>query len=125
MGTSTLFKRFNDLSSKLFDLSKEELKEIDELSPYGEQKESVRGWSVEMELNNGNFEPLIWWFGRLMRLRDAPKLLTKKHYDTYRKKQLQISEWKLMKAVLEKELKWLDKEFNRQRAKEYRKRDKK
>jgi hypothetical protein len=125
MGTSTLFKRFNDLSSKLSSLSKEELKEIDELSPYGEQKERVRGWSIEMELHNGNFEPLIWWYGRLMRLRDASKLLAKKHYDTYRGKQLQISEWKLMKGVLEKELKRYDKEFEKQRAGEYRQRDKK
>jgi hypothetical protein len=121
MGTSTIFKRFNDLHLDLARMSKKDLKKIDRLSPWAEEKEYVHGWSAEMELHNGNFYPLIWWYGRLMHLKDAPKLLNKKYYNKYTGKYSRYSEWSLLKSYLEHELEWLDKEYKRERAKEYRK----
>ena len=89
--------------------------------PRGDEKERVHGWTVEMELHNGNIHPLIWWYGQLMRLRDAPKLLTGKYYSKYADKRLRSSEWTPLKAHLEQELELLDKEYKRDRARSYRK----
>ncbi|MBI5046995.1 hypothetical protein HZC07_04685 [Candidatus Micrarchaeota archaeon] len=123
MGTSTIFRRYNDLGRYLASMSKEDLEKIDKLSPWKEEKESVGGWSILMELHNGNMHPLVWWYGRLIHLRDAPKILTKKYYDTYRGKHLQASEWTLFKRYLEGELKALDKEYKRERARQYKKKN--
>jgi len=120
MGTSTIFRRWNDWCAKLANMSKEELEKLDESSPWGEEKERVRGWEVVMELHNGNFHPLIWWYGRLFHLRDAPKLLNKKHYNKYTGKYTRETEWTLVKGIIENELRYLDKEYKRIRAKEYR-----
>ncbi len=117
MGTSTIFRRLNDLGGKLSTMSKEELEKIDNLSPWNGEKESVRGWNVLMEPHNGNFYPLIWWYGRLMRLEDAPQLLAKKHYNKYTGKYSPSSEWTLLKKYLEYELKKLDKEYKKLRRK--------
>jgi hypothetical protein len=43
MGTSTLFKRHNDLGGRLSNMPKEELEKIDNLNPWKEDKEVVRG----------------------------------------------------------------------------------
>lgn len=121
MGTSTIFKRFNDLSGRLSELSKEELGKIDRLSPWSAEKESVSGWSAVMELHNGNATPLIWWYGRLIRLTDAPGLLTKQYYNRYTGKYSQASEWTLLRKYLENELKMLDIEYKKARRKGYKK----
>lgn len=120
MGTSTLFRRYNDFGARLSNLSKKELKEIDALSPWKEEKGVVGGWSAVMELHNGNFYPLIWWYGRLFHLRDAPKILAKKHYNKYTGKMTREYEWTMLKTIIERELKDLDKEFMRAMARERR-----
>ncbi|MFH1200405.1 MAG: hypothetical protein V1708_05025 [Candidatus Micrarchaeota archaeon] len=120
MGTSTIFRRFNDLHGNLAGMSKEDLEKIDQLSPWRAENESVRGWSILMELHNGNFNPLVWWHGRLFHLKDAPLLLTKKYYNRYTGKNSPASEWTLLRKYLEHELKELDKVYKRARAKEYR-----
>jgi hypothetical protein len=96
------------------------LKKLDESSPWGEEKERVRGWEVVMEIHNRDFHPLIWWYGRLFHLRDAPRLLNNKFYNKYTGKYTRETEWTLVKGIIEKELKYLDKEYKRIRAKEYR-----
>ncbi|MFH1285974.1 MAG: hypothetical protein ABIH99_05330 [Candidatus Micrarchaeota archaeon] len=122
MGTSTIFRRHNDLACTLAGMSKKELESIDGLNPWKDEKESVRGWSILMELHNGNFHPLIWWYGRLLYLGDAPKLLTKKHYNYYTGKYSRSSEWTLLKNYLQQELARLDKIYKRYRMKEIRER---
>ncbi len=124
MGTSTIFRRFNDFGGNLASMSKEDLEKIDKLSPWKAEKESVHGWSVLMELHNGNYNPLIWWYGRLMYLRDAPKLLKEKYYNKYTGKYTRESAWTLLKVVLQRELEELDKEYKRARAKRYRMKNK-
>ena len=120
MGTSTLFKRYNDLGGRLAGMSNEDLARIDDLSPWEGKKEIVRGWSAELELHNGNFTPLIWWYGRLMRLTDAPHLLTGKKYNKYAGKSMREYEWTVAKRMILQELEMLDKEFKRARARERR-----
>ena len=120
MGTATIFKRLNDLHGSLADMTKEELEKIDGSSPYSSEKLWLHGWSIEMELHTGNVEPLVWWKGRLMRLRDAPKLLTKKYYNKYSGKYSPSSEWTMLKKYLQAELEQLDKEFKRIKRREYR-----
>lgn len=121
MGTSTLFKRHNDFGARLSTLSKKELEEIDMLSPWKEEKGVVRGWSAAIELHNGNFHPLIWWYGRLFHLKDAPKILTKKYYNKYTGKMTREYEWTIVKTTIERELKYLDNEFRKTKARERRK----
>lgn len=123
MGTSTIFRRYNDVRFDLARMSKEDLEKLDELRPWGAEKESVHGWEALMELHNGNFHPLIWWYGRLFKLHDAPSLLTQRHYNRYTGKYSQASEWTLLRRHLEVELKALDKEYKRTRAKRYRRKE--
>ena len=104
MGTSTIFKRSNDFGGRLADMSKEELEMLDKLSPWKEDKDFVRGWSAIMELHNGNFNPLIWRYGRLFSLDDAPKILTKKYYSRYRGKTMREYEWTLLRRYLDAKL---------------------
>jgi len=120
MGTSTLFRRYNDLRGRLSNMPKEELRKIDGLSPWKDEKEVVGGWSVIMELHNGDVIPLVWWRGRLFRLRDAPSILTERHYNRYTGKFTPAAEWTLLKRYLEAELERLDKEYKRARARQYR-----
>lgn len=109
----------------LAEMPREELKKIDEMSPWGEKlEERVGGWSILMELHNGNIHPLIWWYGRLLRLEDAPKMLTGKHYNKYVGKDMRASSWALLRRYLEYELKRLDKEYRRIKAREYREKKK-
>lgn len=120
MGTSTIFRRFNDMRYGLANMTKEDLEKIDELSPWSKEKESVRGWAALMELHNGNFHPLIWWYGSLFHLMDAPTLLNKKYYSRYSGKHLRSSEWTLLKNYLQGQLGELDKDYKRIKAREYR-----
>jgi hypothetical protein len=112
MGTTTFYLKRNDLGLDFGGMSKKDLKELDKLSPYGEEKRYM-GWSSPMELHNGNVYILVWWQGRLMKLEDAPKLLNKKYYDRYRGKTHNIYEWTLLKSVTMKDLGYLDKEFKK------------
>lgn len=124
MGTSTLFRRYNDFGARLASMTKKELDGLDKLSPWKEEKESVRGWSVLMELHNGNVEPLVWWEGRLFRLRDAPKLLAGKYYNRYTGKYTRESAWTILKGVLRKEIEMFDEKYKRGRRKSRNKKEK-
>lgn len=94
-------------------MSKKDLKKIDESSPWAENTERIQGREAIMELHNGNVHPLIWWHGRLIHLRDSPRLLTKKHYNKHTGKYSQASEWTLLRKHLERELAELDGEYQR------------
>jgi hypothetical protein len=113
MGTTTFFLRHNDMGLGFKNMKKADLKELDELSPWGGDKSHYRGWRVEMELHNGNIDLLVWWKGRLMRLEDAPRLLDDKFYNKYTGKRENIYEWTLLKRSIERDLDCLDKEFKR------------
>ena len=113
MGTSTLFRRYNDLKTDLSTLSKKQLKDIDNLSPWGDKEKSVLGWDVLMELHNSCFYPLVFWGGRLLKLEDAPKALAKKGYDKYKGKETNKYEWTFLKKFLIYEIERLDKEFKK------------
>lgn len=112
MGTSTIFRRHNDLHMPLKSMTKEELEKIDKLSPYSTENERS-GWKAALELHNGNVEILVWWKGKLFSLRDAPEKLTKKYYDKYTGKELNIYEWTLLKNITIKEIKEFDKKFKK------------
>jgi len=112
MGTTTFFLRHNDLKKPLNKMTKKELTELDSLSPYGD-KNDYAGWHVPFELHNGNIYPLVFWKGRLMKLEDAPKILTKKHYNKYRGKEVNEYEWTVLKRYILVELKEFDKEFKK------------
>ena len=113
MGTSTIFRRYNDLKTNLSTLSKKELKRIDNLSPWGVDNRGFKGWEVLMELHNRSFYPLIFWHGRLFRLEDAPKELSKKYWDKYTGKTRKEYEWTLLKKFLLGQIEYLDKEFKK------------
>ena len=97
-------------------MPKEDLKKIDESNPWNKERDGARGWSAVMELHNGNFHPLIWWYGRLIHLRDAPTQLANKHYNKYTGKHVRISDWT---SIMERELKELGKEYKKFRARQY------
>ena len=117
MGTSTIFRRWNDYGGRLATMSKEELEKIDAMSAWKSEKERVMCWEVLMELHNSDFHPLVWWRSQLIRLSDAPQVLAKRHYNKYTGKYSNISEWTLLKKYLEDELKELDKKYKRLRRK--------
>ncbi|MBI5036441.1 hypothetical protein HZC09_03785 [Candidatus Micrarchaeota archaeon] len=73
MGTSTIFRRHNDLYQALSGMSKGQLASLDKASPWRAEQDLPSGWSAPLELHNGNVHVLVWWYGRLMRLEDAPK----------------------------------------------------
>lgn len=112
MGTSTIYKRMNDLGLRFRSMTKKDLKELEKLSPY--KKDSYyHGWSAPFELHNGNVYVLVFWKGRLMKLEEAPKKLDKKYYHTYKGKTLNIYEWTLLKRLILNEINELDKEFKK------------
>lgn len=119
MGTSTIFRRYNDFGGRLATMSKEELAKIDAMSAWKSEKDRVQGWEVLMELHNGNVHPLIWWNGQLFHLRDGPGFLLRRHYNRYTGKYSNISDWTLLKKYLERELKELDKAYRRLKARQY------
>lgn len=111
MGTSTIYLRYNDLKRKLRDRTKEELDNIDALSPHKESH--AFEWHAPLELHNGNVYPLIFWKGKLMRLDKAPFILNNKYYDKYSGKYLKIYEWTLLKKLVLSELERADNEFKK------------
>lgn len=114
MGTTTIFKRWNDLARReLSKMSKKELKDIDKLSPWSREKEMAHGWSCPMELHNGNINVLIWWHGRLMKLEDAPSELTDKYYNRFRGKRMKEYEWTLLSKYIRNQLDYLDNLFKK------------
>ena len=112
MGTSTIYKRMNDLGMNFKEMTKKDLGELEKLSPYGEEK-WYHGWSCPLELHNGNVYPLIFWKGLLMRLEEAPSKLNKKYYNKYSGKTLNEYEWTMLKKFLIAEITRLDKEFKK------------
>jgi len=120
MGTSTIFIRMNDLGLKFEYMSKKDLKELGKLFPFSKDN-WYKGWKAAFELHNGNIYPLIFWKGRLMRLKDAPKELSRKYWDKYTGKTRKEYEWTLLKNFLLNQIEYLDEEFK----KEIRKRNRK
>ena len=116
MGTTTFFLRLNDLKKPLDKMTKKELAELDSLSPYGDKK-SCAGWHVPFELHNGNVYALVFWKGRLMKIEDAPQVLSKKYFSKHRGKEINEYEWTVLKRYLLAEIKSLDKEFKKSRRK--------
>ena len=112
MGTTTFFLRHNDLGKPLSKMGKKELEKLDRLSPYGETQQHA-GWSVPFELHNGNTYALVFWKGRLMKIEDAPKVLSKKYYSKYRGKEVNEYEWTVLKKYMLSEIQRLDKEFKK------------
>ena len=101
-------------------MSKKELEELNNVTPY-DDKPYKGGWLVPLELHNSNMNVLVFWKGRLMRIEDAPKVLSKKYYDTYQGKKLNEYEWTILKRHLLSEIGHLDKEFKKARRKNKRK----
>ncbi len=114
MGTSTIYKKMNDIAIPLSKINKRELKKIDNLSPYSKEKETISGWSCPMELHNGNVNILVWWRGRLMRLEDSPGQLNNKYYNRYSGKTLREYEWTILRRMILREVEYLDKNFKKE-----------
>ena len=112
MGTSTIYKRMNDLRTPLDKWTKKELKQLDQLSPWKEEN-YFKGWSAPLELHNGNIHVLVWWYGRLFRLEDAPAKLTEKYYSRFMGKRLNKYEWTVLRKYIISEANELDKVFKR------------
>ncbi len=112
MGTTTFFLKNNDLGKPLNKMSKEELKKLNNLSPYVETPHFV-GWRVPLELHNGNVYVLVFWKGRLIKIEDAPKALSKKYYSKHRGKEVNEYEWTVLRKYLLAEIQRLDKEFKK------------
>jgi len=112
MGTTTIYKKMNNLGLPFKSMTKKDLKELDKLSPYKENS-YYRGWSAPFELHNGNIYILIFWKGRLMKLEEAPKILNKKYYDKYSGKTIRVYEWTLFKRLILNEINRLDKGFKK------------
>jgi len=120
MGTTTFFLRHNDSGKPLNKMSKKELEKLDNLSPYDETP-YFNGWSVPLKLHNGNVYALVFWKGKLMKIEEAPKVLSKKYYDKYRGKELKEYEWTILKKYLLAQIEHLDKEFKKAQRKNKRK----
>lgn len=116
MGTTTFFQRLNDCGKPLHKMSKKELEELNNTTPY-DDKPYKGGWLVPMELHNGNVNALVFWKGRLMKIEDAPKVLNKKYYDKRRGKECNEYEWTVLKRYLLAEIEQLDQEFKKDQRK--------
>ena len=59
--------------------------------------------------------PMLWYFwkGKLMKIEDAPKVLSKKYYSKYRDKEINEYEWTVLKKYMLAEIQRLDKEFKK------------
>ncbi|MEW6040097.1 MAG: hypothetical protein AB1633_01070 [Elusimicrobiota bacterium] len=112
MGTTTFFLRHNDSGKPLNKMSQKELEKLNSLSPY-EEEPYYLGWRVPLELHNGNVYVLVFWQGRLMKIEDAPKVLTKKYYSRFRYKEINKYEWTVLKKYISVEIQRLDKEFKK------------
>ena len=100
----------NDLGLSFKNMNKKDLKELDKISPYNEDS-YYHGWNAPFELHNGNIYLLVFWKGKLMRLEDAPKQLSKKYYNKYTGKTLKEYEWTLLKNKILSDLNSLDRVF--------------
>jgi hypothetical protein len=112
MGTTTFFLRHNDLGKPLSKMGKKELKKLDILSPYGE-RQYHSGWSVPLELHNGNVYALVFWKSRLMKIEDVPNVLNKKYYSKYYGKEVNEYGWTVLKKYIMAEVERLDEEFKK------------
>ena len=112
MGTTTFYLRHNDFGARLQNLKKKEREKFDKLSPYSKDNHFL-GWRVPLELHNGNVYVLVFWKGKLMKMEDAPQLLSNKYYNKYQGKFVKEYEWKLLKKLIENSLPHLDKEFRK------------
>ena len=113
MGTTTLYLKRNDFARSFKAMTKEELEKLSSLSPYS-KNQSYLGWDVPLELHNGNVYILVFWKGKLMKLGDAPQQLNRKYYDKYKCKVCKEYEWTLLKGMMLKDIKYLDKNFKRE-----------
>lgn len=113
MGTTTIYKKMNDLGLSFKNMNKNDLKELEKLSPYNKE-DYYHGWSSPFELHNGNIYVLIWWKGRLIKLENAPEQLNKKYYNKYSGKTLREYEWTLLKRMILREIEYLDKSFKKE-----------
>jgi len=112
MGTTTFFLRHNDLGKPLNKMGKEELENLNNISPYAETTHHA-GWHVPLELHNGNVYVLVFWKGRLMKLEEAPKALRKKYYSKHLGKEVNEYEWTVLKKYMLAEMQRFDKEFKK------------
>lgn len=108
--------RLNDCAKPLHKMSKKELEELNDTTPY-DDKPYKGGWLVPLELHNGNVNALVFWKGRLLKIENAPKALSKKYYDARRGKKLNEFEWTILKRYLLAEIAQLDKEFKKAQRK--------
>ena len=116
MGTTTFFLKSNDLGKPLNKMGKGDLEKISNLSPY-DKSPYYAGWQTPMELHNGNVYVLVFWKGRLIKIEDAPKTLSKKYFSKHRGKEVSEYEWTVLKKYLLAEIQSLDKEFKKSRRK--------
>ena len=112
MGTTTFFLRHNDLGKPLNKMGKEELEKLNSLSPYVEPPRYA-GWQAPLELHNGNVYVLVFWKGRLMKIEEAPKVLSKKYYSKHLGKEVNEYEWTVLRKYILAEVQKLDKEFKK------------
>lgn len=112
MGTTTFYLKHNDIGSPFNALTKDDREALSKLSPYGSDNH-YKGWSVPMELHNGNIYVLVFWRGRLMRLEDAPKNLNQKYYNRYHGKTLRVYEWTLLYKFILNQMNYLNKLFKK------------
>ena len=112
MGTTTFFLRHNDLGKPLNKMDKEELEKLNNLSPYVETPHYA-GWQAPLELHNGNVYVLVFWKGRLMKIEEAPKGLSKKYYSKHLGKEVNEYEWTVLRKYILAEAQKLDKEFKK------------
>ena len=112
MGTTTFFLKNNDLGKPLNKMGKEELEKLNNLSPYVETP-YYAGWQASLELHNCNVYVLVFWKGRLMKIEEAPKVLSKKYYSKHLGKEVNEYEWTVLKKYMLAEIQRLDKEFKK------------
>ena len=112
MGTTTFFLRHNDLRKPLNEMGKAELEKLNNLSPYADETHFA-GWHAPLELHNGNVYILVFWKGRLMKIEDAPKILSKKYCSKHLGKEVNEYEWTVLKKYMLAEIQRLDKEFKK------------
>lgn len=113
LGTSTIFRRMNDIAKRLSDMTKDELQSLDNAKGWKEQTNLPAGWSVPIEVHNRNAHVLVWWYGKLIRLSEAPALLNQKYYSRWAGKRLNEYEWTVLKNACQKKLEELDKQFRK------------
>lgn len=112
MGTTTIYKKLNDMGLSFRSMTKKDLKELDKLSPFKDEG-SYCGWSAPFELHNGNVYLLVFWKGRLFKIEEAPEQLNQKYYDKYKGKRRREYEWTLLRKMILQKLEYLDKEFKK------------